>query len=40
MEHEIRREAVAVAPYLFVEAFRGDAVESGEIGVDDDSMAA
>jgi hypothetical protein len=40
LEHEIRGEAVEVAPDLLVEALGGDAVEGGELGIQEHALAA
>jgi hypothetical protein len=40
LESEVRREAVSVAFERLVELFRRHAVASGEIGVENDALAA
>ncbi len=40
LEHEIRGEAVEVAPDLLVEALGGDAVEAGEFDIQEHALAA
>jgi hypothetical protein len=40
LEHEIRRETLAVATHLFVEALSSDPVEAGELGVEQDPVSA
>jgi hypothetical protein len=40
LEHEIRREAVAVAADLLIETLRADPVELGELGIEQHSLAA
>jgi len=40
LEHEIRREAVAVAADLLVEALGCDAVEDCELGIEQDALTA
>jgi hypothetical protein len=40
LEHEIFRKALRVALNLFVEAFGGDAIEGGELGIQQHAMTA
>ncbi len=40
LKHEIRGEAVEVAPDLLVEALGGDAVKAGELGIQEHALAA
>ena len=40
LEHEIRGEAVEVAPDLLVEALGGNTVEGGEFGIQEHALAA
>jgi hypothetical protein len=40
LESEVRREAISVAFESLVELFRGHAVKSGKIGVEDDALPA
>jgi len=40
LEQEIRREAVRVALYLLVEPLGGNAVNPGQVHIQDDSLAA
>jgi len=40
LEEKVRREPLAVAPHLLVEARRGDAVERGELGIEQHPMTA